>query len=90
MFCLDSTDDKLGNCKATERSPCFSLPKHIYIDRVDRHPQIKILQKQTFAFLSFNKEKTHSDVYNGNHNQSNQHQQLRSLVKSRYGTSAIN
>ena len=67
MFNLSSTTDGLGNCKPTENSPCNSLPNQTHTDHLGHHPQIKKLQKGTFAHWFLNGEKTHSEVYNEVH-----------------------
>ena len=64
MFNLSSTTDSLGTGKPTENSACISLPNHTHTDHLGRHPQIKKLQKGTFAHWSLKGEKIHSEVYN--------------------------
>ena len=49
MFNLFSTTDSLGNCKPTDNSPCNSFPDHTHSEHLGHHPQIKKLQKGTFA-----------------------------------------
>ena len=49
MFNLSSTTNSVGNCKPIENSPCKSLPNHTHTDHLGHHPQIKKLQKGTFA-----------------------------------------
>ena len=53
MFNLSSTTDSLGNRKPIENSPCNSLPNHTHNDHLGHHPQIKKLQKGTFAYWFF-------------------------------------
>ena len=55
IFNLSSTTDIFGNCKPTEHSPCNSLPKHTHTDHLGHHPQIKKLQKGTFAHCFLNR-----------------------------------
>ena len=63
MFNLSSTTDSLGNCKPTENSPCNSLPNSTHTDYLGHRPQIKKLQKGTFAHWFLNREKIQSEVY---------------------------
>ena len=89
MFSLSSTTGSLGNCKPTENSPCNSLPKHTHTDHLGHHPQIKKLQKGTFAHWFLNREKIHSEIYNELHNYLNQNKHLRTLINRRFGTAEL-
>ena len=40
VFNLSCTTDSFGNCKPTDSSPCFPLPKHTHTDHLGNHPQI--------------------------------------------------
>ena len=71
MFNLSSTTDSLGNCKPTKNSPCNSL-LNTHTDHLGHHPQIKKLQKGTFAHWFLNRKKIHSEIYNEVHNYLNQ------------------
>ena len=86
MFNLSCTTDSFRNCKPTDSSPCFSLPQHTHTDQLDHHPQIKKLQKGTFAHWFLNREKIHSEVYNEVLNYLNQNKHLRSFINRRFGT----
>ena len=86
MFNLSSTTDNFGNCKPTNNSPCLPLPMHSHTDHLGHHPQIKKLQKGTFAHWFLNREKIHSQVYNEVHNYLNQNKHLRSFINRQFGT----
>ena len=86
MFNLSSTTDSVGNCKPTENSPCNSLLNHTHTDHLGHHPQIKKLQKGTFSQWFLNREKIHSEIYNGVHNYFNQNKHLRTFINRRFGT----
>ena len=86
MFNLSSTTDSLGNEKPTENSPCNLPPNHTNTDHLGHHPQIKKLQKGTFAHWFLNREKIHSEVYNEVHNYLNQIKHLRTSINRRFGT----
>ena len=86
MFNLSSTTDSLGNCKPTEKSPCNSLTNHTHTDHLGHHPQIKNLQKGTFAHWFLNREKMHSEVYNEVHNYFNQNKHIRAFINRRFRT----
>ena len=65
MFNLSSTKDSFGNCKPSPNSPCNSFPKYTHTDQLCHHPQIKKLQKGSFAHWFLNREKKtqkHSEV----------------------------
>ena len=85
MFNLSSTTDSLGNCNPTEKSPCIALPNHTHADYLGHYPQIKKLQKGTFAHWFLNREKIHSDVYNAVHNYLNHNKHLRTFINRRFG-----
>ena len=86
MFNISSTMDALGNCKPTENLPCNSLPNHTHTDHLGHRPQVKKLQKGTFAHWLLNREKTHSEVYNEVHNFLNQNIQFCTFINHRFGT----
>ena len=86
IFNLSSTTDSLGICKPTEDSPCSSLPQHTHTDHLGDHPQIKKLQKGTFALWFLNREKLHSEVYNEVHDYLNQNKHLRTFINRRFRT----
>ena len=71
---------------STENSPCNSLPNHTHTDHLRDHPQIKKLQKGTFAHWFLNREKIHSEVYNKVHNYLKQNKHLRRKINRRFGT----
>ena len=52
----------------------------------DHQPQIKKLQKGTFAHWFVNREKIHSEVYNEVHNYLNRNRHLRTLRNRCFGT----
>ena len=86
LFNLSSTTDSLENCKATEDSPCFSLPQHTHTDHLGHHPPIKKRLKRTFAHWFLNREKLHLAVYNEVQYYLNQNKRLRTIVNRRFGT----
>ena len=86
MFNLYSTTDSLGNCKPKENSPCNLLPNHTHTDHLCHYPQIKKLQKGTFAHWFLNHEKIHSEIYNEMHNYLNKNKFLRTFINRRFGT----
>ena len=57
MFNLYSTTVSLGNSNLTENSPCNTLPNHTHIDHLGHRPQIKKLQKETFAQWILNRKR---------------------------------
>ena len=89
MFNLSSTTDSFENGKPTENSPCNSLPNHTNTDHLGHHPQIKKLQKGTFAHWFLNREKIHSEVYNEGHNYLNQNKHLRTFINRRFGRAQL-
>ena len=82
---LSSTTDSFGNCKASLNSPRNSLPKHTHTDHLGHHPQIKELQKGTFAHWFLNLDKIQLEVYNEVHNYLNQNKHLRTFINRRFG-----
>ena len=64
MLNLSFTTDSLGNYKLTEKAPCNGLPNHTHTNHLGHHPQIKNLQKGTFAHWFLNGEKVNSEIYN--------------------------
>ena len=62
MVNRSSTTDSLGNCKPTQKSPCNSLPNHTHDDQLGHQPQMKKLQKETFAQNYLNQNK-HSRTF---------------------------
>ena len=86
LFNLSSTTDSLGNCEATENSPCDSLPNHTHTDHLSHQSQIKSLQKGTFAHWFLNREKMHSEIFNEVHNYLDQNKHLRTFTNRRSGT----
>ena len=86
MFNLSSTTDSFGNCKPSEHSLSNYLPKHTHTDPLGHHPQIKNLQKGTFANWFLYREKIHSEFHNVVHNYLNQNKHLRALINRRFGT----
>ena len=85
VFNISSTTDSIGKCKPSLNSPCNSLPKHTHTDHLGHHPQIKKLQKGTFANWFLNLEKTHLEVYNEVHKSLNQNKHLRTFINRRFG-----
>ena len=86
MFNLSSTTDSFGNWKPSEHSLCNSFPQHTDTDHPGHHPQIKKLQKGTFANWFLNRAKIHSEVYNEVHNYLNQNKHLSTFINRRFGT----
>ena len=86
MFNLSSTSDSFGNCKPTESSPCIFLSDHTHTDLLGHYPQMKKEQKGTFAHWFLNREKIHSEVYNGVHNYLNQNKHLSTFINRHFGT----
>ena len=80
FFKLTSTTVGLRNCKPTENLPCNSLPNQTHTNHLGHHPQIKKLQKGTFAHWFLNREKTHSEILNELHIHLNQNKHLRILI----------
>ena len=86
LFDISFTADSLGNCQATKNSPCISVPNHTHTDHLGHHPQIKRLQKGTFAHWFLNRKKIHSEIFNEVHNYLNQKKPLRTFTNRRSGT----
>ena len=86
MFNLSSTTDSFGNCKPSLNSPCNSSTKHAHTEHLGHQPQIKKLQKGTFAHWFLNREKIYSEVYKEVHNYLNQNIHLRTFINRRFGT----
>ena len=86
MFYLSSTADSFGNCKPSLNSPCNYSPKHAHTDHLGHHPQIKKLQKGTFAHWFLNQEKIQSEVYNEVQSYLNKNKILRTCINHRFGT----
>ena len=73
------------NFQPTENSPCNSLPNHAHTNHLGHHPQIKTLQKGTFAHWFLNRQKIHSEVYKEVHNYLNRNKHLRTFINRRFG-----
>ena len=84
MFNLCSTFDNIRKSKLTQQSPC--LLKHTYTDHLCHQPQIKKIQKGTLAHWFFNRQKTHSVVYNIDYNNFDETKRQRSFVNRRFDT----
>ena len=66
----------------------ISLPSHTHTDHLGHQPQINKLQiqKGTFEHWFLNREKIHSEIYNGVHNYLNQKKHLRTFIYRYLGT----
>ena len=86
MFDLSSATNSFGKCKPSQDSPFHSFQKHKHTNHLEQHSQIKKLQKGIFAHWFLNRQKIHSEVYNGVHNYLNQIKYLRTFISCRFET----